>query len=98
MKAKQAYDQVLQDFESKEAANTPEQISTMLKKKMKGAQDLLKALERVDYSDYNIGDFFKDDLPKLRVLSDRIMKRKKDLESSLFGFVRQAKSDLSRTK
>jgi flagellar motor switch protein FliG len=76
-------------------ANTPEQIAEMLRNKIAGAEKLQVALQASPYMDYNIGDFFKSDLPAARKLSDRITKQKKQLESAVFGFIRQAKKDLA---
>jgi 5-bromo-4-chloroindolyl phosphate hydrolysis protein len=76
-------------------ANTPEQIVEMLKKKIEGAQKLYDALQASPYTTYNISDFFKSDMPAARKLSDRITKQKKQLESSVSGFIRQAKKDLA---
>lgn len=75
------------------AANTPEQVVSMLDKKMKGAQALYDQLKEMDYTTYNIGDFFKRDLPKLRSLSDRIDRVKKDLEVALYSYLQQARKD-----
>jgi hypothetical protein len=76
-------------------ANTPEEVATMLKNKISGAQKLLDALRAIDYPAYNIGDFFKSDAPKSRVFSHRITKQKKQLEGTVYGFIRQAQKELA---
>lgn len=76
-----------------QAENTPEQVVSMLDSKMKGAQALYDQLKKMDYTTYNIGDFFKRDLPKLRSLSDRIDRVKKDLEVALYSYLQQARKD-----
>lgn len=76
------------------AANPPEQTVKMLKDKIKGAQAIYDQLSATTYVKYNISDFWKSELPKARTLSDRITKRKKALQSTLYDFIRQAKKDL----
>jgi len=75
-------------------ANTPQQVADMLRQKIQGAQKLYDALKQTSYVEYNIGDFFKSDLPKLRKTSDTITKQKAVLEAQLYRFLRQAKADL----
>lgn len=88
----------LNELADRVAANTPEQIASMLGKKLRGAKAFYDQLKDVDYPAYNIGDFFRDDLPKARTLSDRIMKQKKALEVTLSGFIRQVDKDLKDAK
>lgn len=82
------------------AAVTPDEkkaeTAAMLKKKLAGAQKLYDGLKKMGYIEYNIGDFFKKDLPKLRKVSDSITKSKAVLEAQLYRFMRQAKDDLKR--
>jgi len=84
------------------AVPTPAEVdaknAAMLRPKIQGAQALHAHLKSVSYTDYNIGDFFRDDLPKARTLSDRITKQKKQLEVTLSGFIRQAKKDLQNAE
>lgn len=68
----------------------------MLRKKIDGAQKLLDAVYGTGNGEYNIGDFFKSDLPKARKLTDRITKNKQSLEKALYAFIRQAKTDMKR--
>lgn len=77
------------------AENTPEQIKALLGKLQKSSKALYDALKGVDYTAYNVGDFFKKDLPALRKLGEQIDKRKKDLELSLYKYGQQVKKDLA---
>jgi len=77
-----------------DAENTPEQIKKMLEGKLKGAQALYDMLKKVDYTAYNIGDFFESDLPKLRKMGKAVHKAKALLEGHLYRFQRQARDDL----
>jgi hypothetical protein len=79
---------------SVEAANTPAQTKEMLEKKQKGAKELYDALKKFDYGTYNISDFYKSDLAKLRKISDAITKHKSVLEATLYRFNRQSNDDL----
>ena len=82
----------------RQAENTPERIAKMLKEKLKGAEKLYDSLKSVKYMDYNIGDFFKSDLPELRKLTDRITKRKRDLEFTLYEFTNKGAKELKKLK
>lgn len=84
----------LNELADRVAANPPEQTVKMLKDKIKGAQAIYDQLSATTYVKYNISDFWKSELPKARTLSDRITKRKKALQSTLYDFIRQAKKDL----
>lgn len=75
-----------------------DQTVQMLQDKLKGAQDLRDKLKGVDYGAYNIGDFYKKEFPKSRELSDRTMKRKKDLEVTLYSFIQQLQKDLKNAQ
>jgi len=77
-----------------QAANTPEQIKKMLEDKQKAAKKIYDQLKKIDYTDYNVGDLFKKDLPKLRKISDAITKTKALLEGHLYRFNRQVTDDL----
>ena len=77
-------------------AEADAKVAEMLRKKLVGAQKLYDALKAASYTDYNIGDFFKADLPKLRKTSDTITKQKAVLEAQLYRYMRQAKDDLKR--
>lgn len=76
------------------AGNTPEQILNFLQKLIKPADELYGFLKERDYTRYNVGDFYKGDLPKLRKASELLLKRKKDLELAVYKYRIQLMRDL----
>jgi hypothetical protein len=76
------------------AGNTPEQIRNLLKKLGLNADELYGFLKERDYTKYNVGDFYKGDLPKLRKLGELLVKKKKELEVAVFKYRSQLMKDL----
>lgn len=78
------------------AGNTPEQILNLLRKLGVGADELYGFLKERDYTRYNVGDFYKGDLPKLRKLSEVLLKKKKELEVAVYKYRLQLMKDLKQ--